>query len=164
MAKQRDIMVWYGERSQWVLNPRICPLGIGRMYFLMCQILSVLSCVLLLMKHHERFFGFSRRSSSGASIPTWLSTPGPVYLKRQVRTSKMEPLVNEVGLLQANTRYAHVRYPDGWETTVATNTLHLRAGREKSILNRHLNMLRNQQRTCPLMRPIHNCKWCRCIM
>ena len=123
MAKQRDIMVWYGERSQWVLNPRICPLGIGRMYFLMCQILSVLSCVLLLMKHHERFFGFSRRSSSGASIPTWLSTPGSVYLKRQVRTSKMEPLVNEVGLLQANTRYAHVRYPDGWETTAATKHL-----------------------------------------
>ena len=52
------------------MSPRICPLGIGRMYFLMCQILSVLSCVLLLMKHHERFFGFSRRSSSGASIPT----------------------------------------------------------------------------------------------
>ena len=30
----------------------------------------------------ERFFGFSRRSSAGASIPTWLATPGPVNIKR----------------------------------------------------------------------------------
>ena len=72
---------------------------------------------------HERFFGFSRRSSAGASIPTWLASPGPVYIKRQVRTSKMDPLVDEVELLQANPHYAHVRYPDGRETTVATKHL-----------------------------------------
>ena len=72
---------------------------------------------------HERFFGFPRRSSAGASIPTWLATPGPVYIKRQVRTSKMDPLVDEVELLQANPHYAHVRYPDGRETTVATEHL-----------------------------------------
>ena len=72
---------------------------------------------------HERFFGFSRRSSAGASIPTWLATPGPLYIKRQVRTSKMDPLVEEVELLQANPHYAHVRYPDGRETTVATKHL-----------------------------------------
>ena len=72
---------------------------------------------------HERFFGFSRRSSAGASIPTWLATPGPVYIKRQVCTSKMDPLVDEVELLQANPHYAHVRYPDGKETTVATKHL-----------------------------------------
>lgn len=72
---------------------------------------------------HERFFGFPRRSSAGASIPTWLATPGPVYFKRQVRTSKMDPLVDEVELLQANPHYAHVRYPDGRETTVATKHL-----------------------------------------
>ncbi|XP_041347788.1 uncharacterized protein LOC121367584 [Gigantopelta aegis] len=29
---------------------------------------------------HERFFGFQRRSSFGTSIPTWLTTPGPVLL------------------------------------------------------------------------------------
>ena len=72
---------------------------------------------------HERFFGFSRRLSTGASIPTWLASPGPVYIKRQVRTSKMDPLVDEVELLQANPHYAHVRYPDGRETTVATKHL-----------------------------------------
>ena len=56
-------------------------------------------------------------------IPTWLATPGPVYIKRQVRTSKMDPLVDEVELLQANHPYAHVRYPDGRETTEATKHL-----------------------------------------
>ena len=72
---------------------------------------------------HERFFGFSRRSFAGASIPTWIATPGPVYIKHQVRTSKMDPLVDEMKLLQANPHYAHVRYPDGRETTVATKHL-----------------------------------------
>ena len=47
----------------------------------------------------------------------------PAYVKRQVRASKMEPLVDEVELLQANPHYAHVRYPDGRETTVATKHL-----------------------------------------
>ena len=72
---------------------------------------------------HERFLGFSRRSSSGSSVPSWLTTPGPVFIKRQVRTSKTDPLVDEVELLQANPHYAHVRYPDGRETTEATKQL-----------------------------------------
>ena len=72
---------------------------------------------------HERFLGFSRRSSSGSSVPSWLTTPGPVFIKRQVRTSKTDPLVDEVELLQANPHYAHVRSPDGRETTVATKQL-----------------------------------------
>ena len=72
---------------------------------------------------HERFFGFLSRSSAGASIPTCLATPRLVYIKRQVRTSKMDPLVDEVELLQASPHYAHVHYPDGKETTVATKHL-----------------------------------------
>jgi len=35
----------------------------------------------------------------------------------------MDPLVDEVELLQANPHYAHVRYPDGREMTVATKHL-----------------------------------------
>ena len=72
---------------------------------------------------HERFFRFPRRSSTGASIPTWMAKPGPVLLKRHVRSSKTEPLVDEVELLEANPHYAHVRYPDGRETTVSTKHL-----------------------------------------
>ena len=70
---------------------------------------------------HERFLGFPSRSLTGSSIPTWLTVPGPVYVKRNVRNSKMDPL--QVDLLQANPHYAHVRYPDGRETTVSTKSL-----------------------------------------
>lgn len=72
---------------------------------------------------HERFFKFPRRSSSGASVPTWMAEPGAVLLKRHVRTNKTDPLVDEVELLQANPHYAFVRYPDGRETTVSTKHL-----------------------------------------
>eukprot|EP00794_Sanderia_malayensis_P020739 gene20739-22770_t len=72
---------------------------------------------------HERMFRFPRRSSSGASVPTWMAEPGAVLLKRHVRTNKTEPLVDEVELLQANPHYAFVRYPDGRETTVSTKHL-----------------------------------------
>ena len=72
---------------------------------------------------HERLFKFERRSSTGGSVPTWLLTPGSVLLKRHVRTSKSDPLVDEVELLQANPQYAHVRYADGRETTVSIRHL-----------------------------------------
>ena len=76
-------------------------------------------------RHHtSASLDFPRRSSSGASIPTWLATPGPVLLKRQVRSdSKTDPLVDEVESLEANPNYAHVRYPDGRETTVSIKHL-----------------------------------------
>ena len=72
---------------------------------------------------HERFFLFNRRSSTGTTLPHWLSSPGPVLLKRNVRSSKYEPLVDEVELLESNTMYAHVRLPDGRETTVSLHHL-----------------------------------------
>jgi len=72
---------------------------------------------------HERMFNFTRRSSSGQSMPSWLCEKGKVLLRRHVRHSKFEPLVDEVELLQANPNYAHVRYADGHETTVSTRHL-----------------------------------------
>ena len=72
---------------------------------------------------HERMFTFPRRSGTGVSIPTWLSAPGPVWLRRFVRDSKQEPLVDEVQLLEANNSYAHIRYPGGREDTVSTRDL-----------------------------------------
>ena len=66
---------------------------------------------------------FSRRTSTGSSIPSWLAEPGPVYAKRHVRHSKFDPLVEKVDVLQANPHYAHIRYPDGRETTVSTKHL-----------------------------------------
>jgi len=72
---------------------------------------------------HERMFNFTRRSTSGHSASSWLCEPGTVLLKRQVRRSKTEPLVDEVELLQANPQYAHVCCLDGRETTVSTRHL-----------------------------------------
>ena len=57
---------------------------------------------------HERMFAFKRRTSTGTSVPTWLSRPGPVLLKRHVRLSKYDPLVDKVDLIEANPSYAHI--------------------------------------------------------
>ena len=66
---------------------------------------------------HERIFQYSRRSTTGHSLPTWLLSPGPVYSKRNVRASKYDPLVDEVDLLDANPHYAHVRLRNDRETS-----------------------------------------------
>jgi len=62
---------------------------------------------------HERFFSFCRISASGRSLPSWLRTPRPVLLRRCVRTSKSDPMCDEVELIEANLTYAHVKFPDG---------------------------------------------------
>ena len=72
---------------------------------------------------HERFLQFSRRSTNGSSLPTWLTIPGPVLLKRMARQSKYEPLVDEVELVSCNPQYAHIRLPDSKEENVALHRL-----------------------------------------
>ena len=72
---------------------------------------------------HERMFQFSRRSTSGLSVPSWLLYPGKVLLRRHVRESKYDPLVEEVDLLETNPQYAHVRLSNGRETTVSLRHL-----------------------------------------
>ena len=72
---------------------------------------------------HERFFTFPRRSSSGVSTPTWLSTPSKVFLKRHVQATKCDPKVDLVELQESNGNYAQIRFNDGRETTVSTKHL-----------------------------------------
>ena len=72
---------------------------------------------------HERMFNYQRRSVNGHSIPSWLTASSKVLLKRHARQSKYEPLVDEVELLEVNPNYAHVRYENGRETTVALKHL-----------------------------------------
>ena len=62
---------------------------------------------------HERFIGFQRHSSCYTSMPSWLISPGPVLLCWFTRTSKNDPLVDQVELKDANPMYAHVHYMDG---------------------------------------------------
>ena len=85
--------------------------------------IRTLLCTATNVTPHERLLGFPRRSGTGTALPTWLATPGPVLLRRYVRASKQEPLVDEVELLEANTHYAHVRHGSGRETTVSIRDL-----------------------------------------
>ena len=69
---------------------------------------------------HERFFGFQCRSPCGSTLPTWLSAPSNVMRRRFVRNSKNDPLIE---LTSVNPAYAHIRYPDGRESTVSLKDL-----------------------------------------
>ena len=64
-----------------------------------------------------------RKSATGYSVPTWLSEPGKVLLKRFVKNSKYDPDVIEVELLEANPQYAYIKYHNGRESTVSLRHL-----------------------------------------
>ena len=68
---------------------------------------------------HERLFYFQRKSATGDSIPTWLTRSKSALLKRHLRGSKYEPLVETVDILEFNSNYAHVRFNNGRESTVS---------------------------------------------
>ena len=55
-------------------------------------------------------------------MPSWL-TPGPVLLRKFIRTSKHDDLVEEVQLTHINPNYAHVHYKNGRESTVSLSDL-----------------------------------------
>ena len=59
----------------------------------------------------------------GSSLPSWLITPGPVLLKNYYHTSKYQPIVNEVELIDANPSFAKIRYQDGSEANVSIKDL-----------------------------------------
>lgn len=42
---------------------------------------------------HERLFSCPRKTSNGYSLPTWLSQPGTVLLRKFVRESKSDSVV-----------------------------------------------------------------------
>ena len=82
-----------------------------------------LLCTSINATPHERMFTHQRRYTGGQSVPNWLTYPGTVFMKRPVRQSKYEPMVEKVELIDANPEYAHVRLPDGRETTVSVRHL-----------------------------------------
>ena len=71
----------------------------------------------------RKVFGFARRSSHGKSLPDWLINPGPIYLRKFVRSSKSDDLVVKVELIECNPMYAHSHYPDGRESNVSVRDL-----------------------------------------
>ena len=62
---------------------------------------------------HERIFSYQRKSTSGVSISSSLTTPGPVLLKRHVSNNKYDPLVAEVNLFKANSHMLMYSFPTG---------------------------------------------------
>ena len=68
-----------------------------------------LLCVATNETPHEKLFRYQRKSATGESVPTWLSESDTALLRRHVRHSKQDPLVDEVTVLHVNPQYAHVR-------------------------------------------------------
>ena len=69
------------------------------------------------------FFTFSRQAPTGKSLPAWLSNPGPVLLRKFVRSHKNANLVETVDLQYVNPMYARVRFADGHERNVSLRDL-----------------------------------------
>jgi hypothetical protein len=72
---------------------------------------------------HERLFAYQRKSTAGNPLPSWLLDKGPVLMKRHIRQSKYDPLVDEVDLIHINPHYANVRLQNGREQSVSLRDL-----------------------------------------
>ncbi|XP_059822039.1 uncharacterized protein LOC132392216 isoform X2 [Hypanus sabinus] len=79
-----------------------------------CKTLTAEQHAELLMR--DAFVTGLRKS---VTLPVWLMSPGPVLLRKHVRSNKYSRLVERVHLLHANPQYAYVVLPDGREDTVS---------------------------------------------
>lgn len=78
-------------------------------------------------------------------MPTWLTNAKSVLLKRHVRGSKYEPLVETVDLLEVNPNYAHVRFNNGREMKVSLHHLSPLGDRQSSLEAESDPEMENQQ-------------------
>ena len=78
-----------------------------------------LLCVATNLTQHERFFNFQRRSCTGQSLLTRLTSNNKAFFRRFIRHSKSDPYVDEVERVNVNPTYAEVRYLNGREATVS---------------------------------------------
>ena len=75
----------------------------------------------------------------GTSFPMWLSHPGLVFLKRHVRLSKYDPLVDQVKLIEANPSCAHIQHKNGLQSTVSLQDLVPITDSNNETLQEHLD-------------------------
>lgn len=61
---------------------------------------------------HQRLFQYQHRFPSEHSLPTWLTSPGPVLLHCHVQNSNYDPLVDEPDLIEANPQYPQIQLAD----------------------------------------------------
>ena len=105
-------MELYGKQYNMHVDPAILISNLWKVFFLIHYTIRSLLCTATNATPHDRLFIYSRHSSSGVSIPSWLSNSEPLLLKRHTLQFKYDPLVDEVELLESNPRYAHIRYRD----------------------------------------------------
>ena len=105
--KSRDLPI-----NQW---ERVLPYVLHSLRSLLCTATNATP--------HELFFQFHRKSSYGVSLPSWLTKPGPVLLRKFVRDGKNDDLVQRVELTDVNPTFARVRFPDGRESSVSLQDL-----------------------------------------
>ena len=92
-----------------------------------------LLCTATNVTPHQRFLGFQRRSAVGIAVPSWLSSPGLILVKRHVRGSKYEPLAEEADQIHATSSYTHVRFWNERETKVSLRDVAPLADRDSLI-------------------------------
>lgn len=96
----------------------------GRRSYRRFFILRGLCYALQQIVHHMKvFFTFQRCTTHGNSLPSWLMNLGPVLLRQFICTTKNDPSVDRVNLIDSNQSFAYVRYPDGRESTVSVQDL-----------------------------------------
>ena len=88
---------------------------------------------------HERVFNFPRKSTTGSSLPGWLTDNSKALMKRHTNRSKYDPLVEEVELLDVNPNTSHVRTGEGVELTVSNK--HLAPIGDDSLPNAYDNIV-----------------------
>jgi transposase InsO family protein len=81
--------------------------------------LRSLLCTATNCSPHERFFQFSRKSVLGPSLPSWLLEAKSVLVRRHIRSSKNDPLVDLAKVVEVNPNYVVVQLPNGRETSVS---------------------------------------------
>ena len=90
---------------------------------------------------HDRFFNFSRRSMCGSSTPSWLQPGNSVYVRKFVRQSTADPLVEKVELLHTNPSYAFIKYQDGRESSVSLRDLAPCPAVHKTLTDNPINQI-----------------------
>ncbi|KAG5882353.1 hypothetical protein JTB14_009879 [Gonioctena quinquepunctata] len=50
---------------------------------------------------HERMCTYPRKTLNGSSLPSWLTSSGPVLMKKQVRAGKYDLLVEEIEFIES---------------------------------------------------------------
>ena len=90
--KERCLPIWKWE----VLLPQV----LHSVHFLLCTSTNATP--------HEQFFNFQRRSALGISVPSWLSFPGTVYVRKRTRQSKYARLIKKADLIHATPQYIRI--------------------------------------------------------